>query len=59
VQFQCAYGGKYFAGIARLLDEIVTTCQRQPPNFDDVHSIGTTGEPARCNPKWKIQDGGL
>jgi len=53
------WGGNLPPGIYHLPDKIAAKFQRLHPLFDDGHSNGTNGNTARCNRKWKIQDGGL
>jgi len=42
-------GGCKITPLLVFLDEIETKFQRYPLNFNDGHSHGITGEPARCN----------
>jgi len=39
--------------------ETNTSVTLHTPNFDDGRSNFTICEPAICNRKWKLQDGGL
>ena len=53
-------GGEKDTAISQLLYKIEThNFNGYPHIFRDAYSNGNTSETARCNWKWKIQDGGL
>jgi len=53
---QMTHEGNLSPGIPLFPNKIEAKCQRL---FDDGHTNGTNGNTAKCNAKWKIQDGGL